>query len=119
MRETWIALAHAETRQEFRQVAQVNVQVGIQIAGELWLAPGGLADQYAQAAGISREEALATQAAKVPLGRMVEEEDVAAAVAFLCSERAGSVAGAAWSVDGMSLPTIVLVSVSAVAATPG
>ena len=36
----------------------------------LWLEPGGLADQSAERAGISREEALEQAAAKIPLGRM-------------------------------------------------
>jgi 3-oxoacyl-[acyl-carrier protein] reductase len=32
---------------------------------------------------------------------------VAAAIVFLCSERASNVVGAAWSVDGGSVPTIL------------
>jgi 3-oxoacyl-[acyl-carrier protein] reductase len=35
-----------------------------------------------------------------PLGRFGEPEEVAAAVAFLCSERASWVTGVAWSADG-------------------
>jgi NAD(P)-dependent dehydrogenase (short-subunit alcohol dehydrogenase family) len=38
---------------------------------------------------------------------MGTEEEVAAAIVFLCSERASNVAGAAWSVDGGSVPTIL------------
>ena len=73
----------------------------------LWLDEGGLADQSAEAAGTSREEALAAAAAKVPLGRFGTEEEIAAAIVFLCSERASNVAGAAWSVDGGSVPVIL------------
>ena len=73
----------------------------------LWLDAGGLADQSAEAAGTTREEALAAAAAKVPLGRFGTEEEIAAAIVFLCSERASNVAGAAWSVDGGSVPVIL------------
>jgi 3-oxoacyl-[acyl-carrier protein] reductase len=73
----------------------------------LWLDPGGLADQVAAARGIDREEALASAGAKPPLGRFGTEQEIAAAIVFLCSERASNVAGAAWSVDGGTVPTIV------------
>jgi 3-oxoacyl-[acyl-carrier protein] reductase len=73
----------------------------------LWHEPGGLADQAAQAAGTSRTEALAAAAEKVPLGRFGTEKEIAAAIVFLCSERARNVAGAAWSVDGGSVPVII------------
>ena len=55
-------------------------------AGELWLGEGGLLDQMAEQMGASREEALKAQRAKVPLGRLGEEDEVAAVVAFLCSD---------------------------------
>lgn len=73
----------------------------------LWTDDGGLADQAAAARGVSREEALEAQRAKVPLGRLGTEEEIAAAVVFLCSERASNVTGAAWSVDGGSVPVII------------
>ncbi|HYF25422.1 MAG TPA: SDR family oxidoreductase, partial [Baekduia sp.] len=76
-------------------------------ASELWMAPGGLADQTAGAAGATREAALDAQRAKVPLGRFAEPGEIADVIAFLCSERASNVTGAAWSVDGGSVPTIV------------
>jgi len=85
----------------------VNAVAPGPVASPLWLAEGGLADQAAAAKGVSREEVLAERAKGIPIGRMAEEEEVAAVVVFLCSERASSVAGAAWSVDGGSVATIV------------
>jgi NAD(P)-dependent dehydrogenase (short-subunit alcohol dehydrogenase family) len=85
----------------------VNAVTPGPVAGEMWLAPGGLADQNAEARGISREEALASAAARVPRGRMGTEEEIASVIVFLCSERASNVAGAAWSVDGGSVPVII------------
>jgi 3-oxoacyl-[acyl-carrier protein] reductase len=73
----------------------------------LWLEDGGMADQVAAAQGITREEALDNAAGRIPLGRLGEPEEVAAVVAFLCSERASNVTGAAWSVDGGSVPIIL------------
>ena len=73
----------------------------------LWLAEGGLADQAAAAKEITREEALAAQAAKIPLGRFGTEDEVAAIVVVLCSALAANVVGAAWSVDGGAVPVII------------
>jgi len=73
----------------------------------LWTGPGGLADQVATARGISREEAMHAQAAKIPLGRFGTEEEIAAVVVVLCSAVASNVAGAAWSVDGGAVPVII------------
>jgi len=73
----------------------------------LWRGPGGLAEQVAERAGITPQEAIARQATKVPLGRFGEAEEVAAVIAFLCSEGASNVVGAAWSVDGGAVPTIL------------
>jgi 3-oxoacyl-[acyl-carrier protein] reductase len=77
------------------------------IAGELWLAPGGLADQSARARGITREEVLESTAARQPIGRLGTEQEIADVIVFLCSEPASNVAGAAWSVDGGAVPVII------------
>jgi 3-oxoacyl-[acyl-carrier protein] reductase len=85
----------------------VNAVAPGPVTSGLWLDAGGLADQVAEAKGISREEALEAQQAKVPLGRYAEPEEIAAVVVFLCSERASTVAGAAWSADGGTVPSFI------------
>ena len=75
---------------------------------ELWMAPGGLLDQTMESGGFSsREEALESVASGRPIGRVAEVGEIADAIVFLCSERASYVAGAAWSVDGGSVPVII------------
>jgi 3-oxoacyl-[acyl-carrier protein] reductase len=76
-------------------------------ASELWIAEGGLGDQTAKAKGLSREEALEAQQAKIPIGRFASPDEIADVIVFLCSERASTVTGAAWSADGGTVPTIV------------
>jgi NAD(P)-dependent dehydrogenase (short-subunit alcohol dehydrogenase family) len=85
----------------------VNAVAPGPVASSLWTGEGGLADQAAEQKGVAREEALAEAAAKIPLGRFATEDEIASVVVFLCSERASDVAGAAWSVDGGTVPTIV------------
>ena len=45
--------------------------------------------------------------AKRPIGRLAEPGEIAAAIVFLCSERASYVSGAAWSVDGGTVQVII------------
>jgi len=77
------------------------------VASELWMAEGGLADQTAQARGLTREESIEAQAGKTTLNRFGTPEEIAGVVVFLCSERAADVTGANWSVDGGTVATIV------------
>jgi 3-oxoacyl-[acyl-carrier protein] reductase len=77
------------------------------VASELWLKPGGLADQTAQARGISRERVLADAAGGLPLRRLAQAGEIAAVIVFLCSEAASTVSGAAWSADGGAVPVII------------
>jgi 3-oxoacyl-[acyl-carrier protein] reductase len=73
----------------------VNAVAPGPVSSPLWMAEGGMAEQ------------LAAQEAKVPLGRFAEPGEIADVITFLCSERASTVTGAAWSADGGAVAIIV------------
>jgi NAD(P)-dependent dehydrogenase (short-subunit alcohol dehydrogenase family) len=83
----------------------VNAVAPGAVEGELWTSDGGLADQLAAQSGTTREEVLESTRQSPPIGRMGTDEEVAAVIAFLCSELASNVAGATWAVDGGTVPT--------------
>ena len=72
-------------------------------ATDAWLGEGGLADQQ----GGDREQVLAKVGAGRPLGRLAQAEEIAAVIAFLASDRASYVTGAAWSADGGTVQIII------------
>ncbi len=71
-------------------------------ATDAWLGQGGLAEQQGD-----RDEVLAKVAAGRPLGRLAEPGEIADVIVFLLSPRASYVTGAAWSVDGGTVPIII------------
>jgi NAD(P)-dependent dehydrogenase (short-subunit alcohol dehydrogenase family) len=71
-------------------------------ATDIWLGEGGLAEQQGD-----RDEVLAKVSAGRPIGRLAEPDEIASVIAFLCSERASYVTGAAWSADGGTVPIII------------
>ena len=71
----------------------------------MWTGPGGLGEQVAGAG--HAPDAIAEAAAKLPLGRFAEPPEIADVILFLCSARASTVAGAAWSADGGAVPVII------------
>jgi 3-oxoacyl-[acyl-carrier protein] reductase len=85
----------------------VNALAPGPIEGETWTGAGGIAEQLAARTGTTPEEVLERTGAGLPRGRMGTDDEVAAVIVFLCSEQAANVVGAAWSVDGGSVPTIL------------
>jgi 3-oxoacyl-[acyl-carrier protein] reductase len=85
----------------------VNAVAPGPVESPLWMADGGLADQAAERSGVTREEALKAARGKIPIGRFGTEDEIAAVIAFLCSERASDVLGATWSVDGGAVPLFI------------
>ena len=69
------------------------------------MAQGIAAD--ARLRGISEEEVLRQAQARMPLGRLALPEDIANAVVFLASPRAGYISGAILSMDGAATPMVV------------
>jgi 3-oxoacyl-[acyl-carrier protein] reductase len=89
------------------QAVLVNAVTPGPVKGEAWTGEGGLADQLAARSGKTRDEVLEATGAGLPIGRMGTDDEVAATIVFLCSQKASNVAGAAWSIDGGSVPTIL------------
>lgn len=66
----------------------------------------GLAAE-ARARNLSSEQVLHDAQAKLPLGRLARPEDIANAVVFLASSKAGYISGAIVSMDGATVPMVV------------
>jgi 3-oxoacyl-[acyl-carrier protein] reductase len=71
-------------------------------ATDAWLGRGGLAEQQGE-----RNVVLEQVASGRPLGRLAQPEEIAAVIAFLCSDRASYVTGSAWSADGGTVSIII------------
>lgn len=67
-----------------------------------------LSDRLAREAGVDREggkQIIMRSLGGIPLGRPAKPEEVANLVAFLASERAASITGAEYLIDGGTIPT--------------
>jgi NAD(P)-dependent dehydrogenase (short-subunit alcohol dehydrogenase family) len=83
----------------------VNAVTPGPVATGLWTGAGGLAEQVGGPGKV--DETIARVAAGVPLGRFAQPEEIADVIVFLCSARASTVTGAAWSADGGAVPVII------------
>jgi 3-oxoacyl-[acyl-carrier protein] reductase/bacilysin biosynthesis oxidoreductase BacG len=65
-----------------------------------------LAEQTAEAKGISVKEVMAESTKSIPIGRMIKASEIAALAAFLVSNHAGSITGTEILIDGGQTPGI-------------
>ena len=65
-----------------------------------------LAEQTAQAKGVSVEEVMAESTRNIPIGRMIKPDEIAALAAFLVSDLAASITGAEILIDGGLTPGV-------------
>ena len=69
----------------------------------------GMVNEVAQRAGISKDAArqrIMDSLGGIPLGRPNRPEEVAELVAFLASDRASSITGSEYVIDGWTIPTV-------------
>lgn len=65
-----------------------------------------LADQISENRGVTPDEVRATWLAGVPAGRLIEPDETAAAIAFLCTAAGGAIRGVSLAVDGGRMRSI-------------
>ena len=91
----------ALTRLQARELAPYGVTVNAVLPGHtLTDRQRHLADLRAERENITPAEAMAKQGSAVPVGRLASPEEIASAVAFLCSAPASYVTGVSLLVDG-------------------
>jgi 3-oxoacyl-[acyl-carrier protein] reductase len=100
-----LSLSRVFANAYFRTGVLVNAVAPGPVNTGLWTEPGGLAEQ--KHPGQSRDVAMHLRAAQIPDGRFAAPSEIASVIAFLCSDVARAVAGAAWSADGGTVPVII------------
>ncbi len=95
------------TRGISRELAQHHIRINA-ISPGLTATPRAdrLAAQHAAASGISVEEARARAGAAIPLGHMVDPDEIASMTLLLVSDRVASMTGAEVIIDGGQTPGV-------------
>lgn len=92
-RQASVTLAKALSK----ELAPFNIRVNVACVGKIKTPQQ---ERSAKRLGRTPEEHFAAQAKAIPMGRMGEPEDMANAIAFLCSEPANYITGTCINVDG-------------------
>jgi NAD(P)-dependent dehydrogenase (short-subunit alcohol dehydrogenase family) len=93
-----------------REVAARGIRVvGVApgpVSTPLWLGSYGVAAQASALGGGEPADIVAAAERAIPLGRFSTADEIAAAIAFLASPRAGSITGTTLRIDGGLTPTV-------------
>lgn len=89
------------TRGISKELAQYNIRINAISPGPAQTERAArIAEQTAQARGISIEDAMAESARSIPLGRMIKPAEIASLVLFLVSDLAAAITGTEILIDG-------------------
>ena len=84
---------------------RVNCVSPGQVGTDLWLGEHGVAETFAQAAGVDADTIRATATSAIATGRFTTPEEVATLVAMLASDRTANVTGVNYVIDGGLIKT--------------
>jgi NAD(P)-dependent dehydrogenase (short-subunit alcohol dehydrogenase family) len=76
------------------------------VSTPLWLGPNGVAARVSEISGAEPADIVKSAEREIPLGRFSTPEEIADAVAFLASPKAGSISGPTIRIDGGLTPTV-------------